>query len=205
MNKIITTNQYSPNTKLLKQLTKENTVFAYPGETGYSLGCAVTDLKALERIRAMRQLSTNHNFTICCNTLKTASQYAVINNEIFKLMKKHTPAAITFILPALATTPRKLSHKKRRNLGIRIPSAVLDMAITEAFSGCIITTSAINKDEISNNPISAFDIEKIYHNNIDYILETEPVITSLSTIIDCTEEITCIRKGQGKIPSECAL
>ena len=200
MNKFIQLDSSRLNPRSLQAITQKNTIFAYPGETGYSLACSIYDQKALERITKIRNLSKNHNFTICCSDIKTAAKYANIDNKAFKFIKNNTPSSTTFILPATNLTPKKLSNKKRKTLGIRIPNAMLDQTIVTLFNGAFISTSCINEKETNDIYISAEDINTLFSGKIDHIIKTEVKLINPSTIIDCSiNEYIVIREGEETI------
>jgi tRNA threonylcarbamoyl adenosine modification protein (Sua5/YciO/YrdC/YwlC family) len=200
MSKFIQLESSRPNPRVLKELTRENIVFAYPGETGYCLACSIHDQKALEKITNMKDLSKNHNFTICCSDIKTAAIYAIVDNKAFKFIKNHSPSAITFILPATNLAPKKLSNKKRKTLGIRIPNAILDQTILNLFDGAFITTSCINDQTNKEEYISAENINTAFYGKIDYIIETEARVVNPSTIVDCSlHTYNIIRKGSDSV------
>lgn len=189
------------NPRVLQVLTQENTIFAYPGETGYSLACSIYDQKSLEKITKLRNLSKNHNFTICCSDIKIAAKYANIDNKAFKFIKNNTPSSTTFILPATNLTPKKLSNKKRKTLGVRISKNPLDQAIVNLFNGAFISTSCVNEQETNDIYISAENINTLFSGQIDYIIKTTEVkLMNPSTIIDCSiNEYAILREGADKV------
>ena len=83
---------------------------AYPTDSSYALGCQIGDAKALERIRNIRQADADHNFTLVCSDLSDLARYAKVDNQDYRLLKRFTPGAYTFILPATREVPRRLQH-----------------------------------------------------------------------------------------------
>ena len=75
-------------------------VMIYPTDSVYAIGCHLGDKSALERIRSIRQLDKNHNFTLVCRDLSELGSYARVENSAFRLLKSKTPGPFTFILNA---------------------------------------------------------------------------------------------------------
>src|SRR5207237_9672160 len=75
-------------------------VIANPTDSANALGCKVGDKAAMERIRQIRQLPKDHNFTLMCSDLSELANYARVDNAVYRVLKAHTPGAYTFILPA---------------------------------------------------------------------------------------------------------
>ena len=91
----------------------------YPTDSVYAIGCHLGDKSALERIRSIRQLDKNHNFTLVCRDLSELGSYARVENSAFRLLKSKTPGPFTFILNATSEVPKRLQHPKRKTIGIK--------------------------------------------------------------------------------------
>ncbi|MDL5386744.1 Sua5/YciO/YrdC/YwlC family protein, partial [Aeromonas hydrophila] len=76
----------------------------------------------LERICRIRDLGSDHNFTLMCRDLSELSTYAHVDNAAFRLIKNNTPGNYTFILKATKEVPRRLMNEKRKTIGLRVPS-----------------------------------------------------------------------------------
>ena len=44
-------------------------VVAYPTDSSYALGCAIGNKEAMNRIRRIRRVDDDHNFTLVCKDL----------------------------------------------------------------------------------------------------------------------------------------
>ena len=107
----------NPQPRLIKQacqIIMSGGLVVYPTDSGYALGCHLGDKGAMDRIRRLRQLDADHNFTLVCRDLSELSVYAKFNNAVFRLIKAHTPGPYTFVLPATKEVPRRLQHPKRK-------------------------------------------------------------------------------------------
>jgi tRNA threonylcarbamoyl adenosine modification protein (Sua5/YciO/YrdC/YwlC family) len=121
-----------PQPRLIKRavdIVRAGGVIAYPTDSSYALGCHIGDKTAMERIRRIRRVDENHNFTLVCRDLSEVAQYARVSNADYRLLKANTPGPYTFILPATREVPRRLQHPKRKTIGLRVPDHVIAQAL----------------------------------------------------------------------------
>ncbi len=152
----------------------------------------------------MRSLSKMHYFTVVCQDLKTASAFVRISTPIFRTLKSHGCSVTIFILPALKSISKSIAHQKRQAVGVRIPDDRLTQAMLALYDGAMLSVSAIGEEARLDMPYAASDIVRLYP-RVDYVLETRPVLTQPSSVIDCTEDhaMLCVRSGIGVIPDGC--
>jgi len=91
------------------EIVRAGGVIVYPTDSAYAIGCHLNDKNALDRIRAIRKLDKNHNFTLVCRDLSDVGVYAKVDNSAYRYLKSHTPGAYTFILKATGEVPRRLA------------------------------------------------------------------------------------------------
>lgn len=114
----------NPQIRLIKQaveIINKGGVIIYPTDSSYAIGCHLGDKKAMDKIRMIRQLDKEHNFTLVCRDLSEIAHYAQVDNMNYRLMKALTPGPYTFILPATREVPKRLLNPKRKTIGIRVP------------------------------------------------------------------------------------
>lgn len=176
-------------------------IIVYPTDSAYALACNLDDKQALDRIRQIRRLDENHNFTLVCKDLKQVSSFSKINNDAFRLIKSLTPDAFTFILEATKEVPRRLQNPKKKTIGICIPKNVIAQALLEEFGEPLMTTTLIlpPDTEALSDP---YDIRERLDDLVDLIIDAGEIEYQPTTIIDCTGS-TCeiIRQGKGIAPS----
>lgn len=117
----------------------------YPTDSGYALGCAIGEKHAMDRIVAIRKLPENHNFTFVCSDLAELSTYALVTNQLYRLIKNNTPNPYTFIFPATKDVPRRLMTK-RKTIGIRVPNNTIALALISALGEPILSCSLMLPD-----------------------------------------------------------
>ena len=84
----------NPQARLINQsveIFNKGGVVVYPTDSGYAIGCRLEDKDALQRICRLRQIDSNHNFTLMCRDLSDISTYAHVDNTVFRLIKNNTP------------------------------------------------------------------------------------------------------------------
>ncbi|MBU2100155.1 threonylcarbamoyl-AMP synthase, partial [Candidatus Micrarchaeota archaeon] len=116
---------------------KKNGIIIYPTETSYGIGCMVSDIDSIKRIRRIKK-DRKKPFLILVSSKKMAKEYAEINSEAEKLIdgfKGH----LTLIVPAKEKIPSEVSKK---TIALRISSNETANAIVEGINEPIISTSA---------------------------------------------------------------
>ena len=123
----------NPQKRLICQavdIINQGGVVAIPTDSSYAIACHIGDKRALDKIRRIRQLSDNHNFTLLCKDLTQVSNFTKIGNDTYRLIKSLTPGPFTFILDATKEVPKRLQHPKKRTIGIRLPDNIFIQLLT---------------------------------------------------------------------------
>lgn len=191
----------NPQLRLIHQVVgmlHEGAVIVYPTDSAYALGCHIGDKKALDRIRAIRQVDNKHNFTLMCRDLSEISTYANLNNNtLYRMLNAHTPGPYTFILKATSEVPRRLMHPKRRTIGIRVPSNPIAHMMLEEHREPIMSTTLILPGE--EMPLTdPYDIREILEHQVDLVIDGGYCGLEPTTVVDMTEGVPeVVRKGEG--------
>ncbi len=139
-----------PQPRLIKravEIVRAGGVIVYPTDSCYALGCRLGDKRAMERIRRIRRLDDDHNFTLVCRDLSELAQYARVTNSDFRLLKAHTPGPYTFILSATREVPRRLQHSKRKTIGLRVPDHAISRALLTELNEPLMSVTLIMPGE----------------------------------------------------------
>lgn len=140
----------NPQKRLIAQacdIIRKGGLVVYPTDSGYAIGCHIGDKNATDRIRRIRDLDSDHNFTLVCRDLSELSTYAKVNNSVYRAIKAHTPGAYTFVLPATKEVPRRLQHAKRKTIGLRIPDNEITLALLEELNEPLMSSTLIMPDD----------------------------------------------------------
>jgi tRNA threonylcarbamoyl adenosine modification protein (Sua5/YciO/YrdC/YwlC family) len=190
----------NPQHRLIQQavdIIRRGGLVVYPTDSAYALGCHIGDKDALERVRALRKLDKNHNFTLMCRDLSELATYARVNNQAFRLLKNHTPGAYTFILEATADVPRRLLHPKRKTIGLRVPDNAIALALLEELGEPLMTSSLLLPGE--EYPMTdPYDIRDALEHHVELVIDGGYCGLEPTTVVDLTEETPqLVRQGKG--------
>ncbi len=181
------------------RLVQKGALLLYPTDTGFALGCGLSNKSAIERIRKLRNLPDKKPLTFICESLRSIADYAQVSNQAFKMIKKLTPGPFTFVLPASRAVPRFVHDDKRKTVGIRIPDSAVANTLLHYCQMPLISISAqLNDDDIvPDGDFDPSDILFAYENKVDVVIEPEWFdFQGESTIIDMTgEEFVIVREG----------
>lgn len=179
------------------EVLRSGGVLVYPTDTVYGLGCSILQASAIERVYAIKRQDRSKPFSFICSDLSHISEYAVVSNPAFRLMKKLIPGPYTFLLPAsrMKQIPKSMMSK-RKTVGIRVPDNAVCQALIGELGHPILSASATDDaGEIMNVP---GEIARLYGPRVDLILESGNGLLDVSTIIDLTGDLPAIvRQGKG--------
>jgi len=199
--KIYTRNPNSRDISKIVEILRNGGVIIYPTDTVYGMGCDIHNHKAVERVAQIKGIHLEKaNFSIICSDLSHLSFYArQVDNNTFKLMKKHLPGPYTFILNASNKVPKIFTNKKK-TIGIRIPDNTIIIEIVKELGSPILTTSIRDEDEMIKYITDPELIHEKYKETVDYVIDGGFSGNQPSTIINCTgSEPVIVREGAGVI------
>src|SRR5690606_28082932 len=152
-----------------------------------------------DRIRTIRKVDQNHNFTLVCRALAEIATYAKVDNAQYRLLKATTPGSYTFILVASREVPRRLQHPKRHTIGLRIPEhPVAQALLTELNEPLLSSTLILPEDELPLN--DAEEIRQRLEHQIDLVIDAGSCGIHMTTVIDLTEAAPKVaRLGKGDL------
>lgn len=189
--------------RLVVEMLEKGGVIIYPTDTVYGMGCDINNQKGLEKVARLKGVNpSNPNFSFIFHSLSQLSEYTKqVNNNVFKLMKKHLPGPFTFILHASNLVP-KMFKSKKKTVGIRIPDNNIALEIVRELGRPILTTSIHDSDEVVEYTTDPELIYEKYRNLVDIVIDGGYGNNEASTVIDCTgEEPEIIRQGLGILES----
>lgn len=190
----------NPQDRLIIQaadIVRSGGIIAYPTDSAYALGCHIGDKMALDRIRLMRRLDKHHNFTLMCRDLSELATFARVDNQVFRLLKNHTPGPFTFILPGTSEVPRRLMHPKRKTIGLRVPDNRIALALMEELREPLMTSSLLLPGDTM--PLSdPLDIRERLEHQIELVIDGGNCGLEPTTVVDLTGDLPVVtRQGKG--------
>ena len=198
MAKLFEIHPQNPQQRLVKQVVDElhkGAVIAYPTDSGYALGTAIGNKSGLERIRRIRNLSKRHDFTLMMRDLAHIGEYARLDNNAFRLLKKILPGAYTFILEGTRDVPKRLLHEKKKTIGLRISHHGVVQALLDELNEPMMSVSLIIEG------YEFYDIDDVrdaVESRVDVIIDDGYCPPEPTTVIDLSGDgINIIRHGAG--------
>ena len=193
----------TPQNRLIQQtarLLEEGAIAAIPTDSCYALVTLLGNHENMRRIRLIRDLDQDRLFTLLCQDLSNLSVYAKVSNFAFRLIKKCTPGAYTFILPASSKVPKNHLENKRKEIGLRIPDHSTTQMLLQQLNAPLLSVS-IRLDEHYHELSEADAIEQEIGHAIDVLLDCGNCGTQETTIIQFDKDIpSIIRQGKGAVP-----
>ncbi|MFO1304527.1 MAG: L-threonylcarbamoyladenylate synthase [Burkholderiales bacterium] len=202
MAQYFTVHPLNPQPRLIRQAAQilaEGGVVAYPTDSSYALGCRVGDADAAQRMRAIRGVDERHLLTLVCGDLADAGRFAHVDNWQYRIVRQGIPGPYTFILAATREVPRRLLHKKRHTVGIRVPDHAVVRALLAALGEPILSTTLILPG--ADAPLhDAEEIRASVESRLDLIIDAGPCPGVPTTVIDlCRDPPEIVRAGGGDL------
>lgn len=184
---------------LAAEVLQKGGIIIYPTDSAYAIGCLLDNHDGLARIRRFRQLEDDHNFTLMCRDLSELSQFAKVDNVVFRLLKAHIPGPYTFVMRATKDVPRRMQHAKRKTIGLRVPDHPVAKALLEELNLPLLSVSLI----LPNEDLPVADVEDLsaqFIKQVDEIMHCGSCGIEPTSVIDLSGAIPeIIRVGKGDV------
>ncbi|SMN15334.1 Hypothetical YciO protein, TsaC/YrdC paralog [uncultured Candidatus Thioglobus sp.] len=198
MAKLVAIHPQNPQQRLVTQVIdvlKSGGVIVYPTDSGYALGTVLGNKNGLEKIRQIRSLSKRHDFTLMMRDLSHIGEYAKLDNNAFRLLKKILPGAYTFILEGTRDVPKRLLHEKKKTIGVRVSEHGVVQALLEELGEPLMSVSLILE---GHEFYDIDDVRDAVGNKVDLIIDDGYCPPEPTTVINLsTSSIEIIRRGAG--------
>jgi tRNA threonylcarbamoyl adenosine modification protein (Sua5/YciO/YrdC/YwlC family) len=188
--------------RLIRQaavIVRDGGVIIYPTDSSYAIGCQIGDKAAMDRIRQIRRLDADHNFTLIGRSLSELSAYTKLDNQAHRLIKNLTPGPYTFILPATKQVPKRLMHAKRKTIGVRIPDNRVALALLDELNEPLLSSTLIlpGEDMPMTDP---YEMNQILGHSVDAIIDGGYCGFEPTSVIDLHEGTPRVRRvGKGDV------
>ncbi len=201
MAQLIEINPWNPQPRLIAKVVetlKKGGVICYPTDTMYGVGCDIFNRQAVKRVYQLKQRPKKKPFSFLCSSLKDISQYAHVNNNSYRMLRKNLPGPYTMVLPGSKLVP-KIMLTKQKTVGIRVPECEICLAIVEELGNPILNTSAV--EEQRDAPvIDAMDVNELFGSRVDLIIDGGEVFPDPSTVISLVSDYPeILREGKGDV------
>ena len=175
---------------------RDGQIIIYPTDSVYAIGCDALSNRAIERVCRLKGIDPNRQrLSIVCSGLSQASEYARIDNNAFSIIKRNTPGAVTFILPASTKLPKVF--KGRKEAGIRIPDCAIARTLAERLGNPMLSATIDWDHDTPEDGSEPYCIADNYRNDIDLMIDAGEGSLTESTIVDLTDSSSPVVLRQG--------
>jgi len=163
----------NPQPRLINQavqIINDGGIVALPTDSSYALACHLDDKNAVERIRRIRGLDEKQLLSLLVRDLSELSNFAIVDNRNYRLIKSVTPGPYVFVLQATKEVPRRLSHPSRKTIGLRVPNHAITLALLEALGQPLLGSTLILPPD--THPLNdAEEIRQRLEKQIDLVID----------------------------------
>jgi tRNA threonylcarbamoyl adenosine modification protein (Sua5/YciO/YrdC/YwlC family) len=192
----------NPQARLIKQavqIINDGGLVALPTDSSYALACHLDDREATQRLRRVRGLDEHQHLSLLVRDLSELANFAVVDNQQYRLIKSVTPGPYVFILQATKEVPRKLSHPSRKTIGLRVPDHAITLALLDLLGQPLLASTLILPPDTEplNDPE---EIRVRLEKQVDLVIDGGACPREPSTVIDLTgPQPALIRAGRGRL------
>lgn len=181
------------------EIVRGGGVVIYPTDSSYAIGCHIGDKTAMDRIRQIRRLGDDHNFTLIGRSLSELSAYTKLDNQAHRLVKNLTPGPYTFILCATKLVPKRLMHAKRKTIGIRIPDNKIALALFDELNEPLLSSTMTLPGE-DDPMMDPYEMKDIVGHAVDLIIDGGYCGYEPTSVVDLhVDPPAVLRAGKGDI------
>ncbi len=192
----------NPQLRLLNRaadIIREGGIVVYPTDSSYALGWHLGDKNALERVRRLRGIERDHDFTLACRDLSDISIYARVENSAYRLLKSLTPGPYTFVLKATHELPKRLQDPKKRSIGIRVPDNEIAQMLIGALGEPLMSSTLL----LPGDALPMTEPEEIRDRlarQVDLVIDGGHCGVEPTSVLDLSgDEVTVVRRGKGDV------
>lgn len=199
----------NPDDRVLKKVSQalnNGELVCIPTDTSWVVIASPFNKKGVEKIYKYKNAPKLKTFSLLCDSISMASEVAVIEDNIFRFLKRSIPGHFTFIFDASKKITKAVAaNKTDHEVGIRFVPSTLVSRLLEAHGEPVISTN-VDLEKFSNS-VSSYDevysymIEEELSGVISMIVDPgEMEFVGESTIINFTSgEADVVRQGAGII------
>jgi tRNA threonylcarbamoyl adenosine modification protein (Sua5/YciO/YrdC/YwlC family) len=184
-------------TTIIQEGLANGAIIGYPTDTLYGLGCDLFNIKAIKTLHAMRGLSEKRPLSLIFKDIKDISNYAILTDFAFQVLKSTLPGAYTFILKAKRIIPRLLMTSKKE-VGVRIPHHPVPLGLVNLLGRPIVNTTA---KLVGQEPMSdPREIERYFRGQVSFVIDGALTVGDASTVISLVDDrVEVLREGKGPL------
>ena len=198
---IFVINEQNPQVRLIRKavdVLEDGGVIIYPTDTVYAYGCDISQKKAIERIYRIKKINKKKPLSFIFTDISSINEYVRnISDQAYKIMRKALPGPYTFIFKASRLVPNIVTTNQK-TIGVRIPDNRIALELVRTLGRPILSAS-VNTLE-GDYVVDPRELETVYRNEVDLVIDSGPCESEVSTIVDFSEgTAVIIREGKGEI------
>jgi tRNA threonylcarbamoyl adenosine modification protein (Sua5/YciO/YrdC/YwlC family) len=150
----------------------------------------------VERLYSIKGMDRSHPLAFVCPDLSNIARYAVVDNQVYRVLRRFLPGPYTFILEATRDVP-KLVQMRRKHVGIRVPACEATRALARELGRPIISTTAARPGE--DPYVDPHEIDATFR-GLAMVLDAGAGGLVPTTVIDLTKSPPeIVREGAGSV------
>lgn len=196
----------NPDDRVLKRASdflKNGDLVCIPTDTNWVVIADPFSKKGVENIYKFKKVDKLKHFSMLCDSISRASEVAIIDDSIFKMLKRVVPGHFTFIFEATKKITKAVqANKMDHQVGIRFVPSVLVEKLLAVHGDVVISTNidyqAFGLDEES---LYSYQLEEAIGGHLKMIIDPGDFeFAGVSTIVDFTTGAPeIVRQGVGII------
>lgn len=128
-------------TKLPQKSVLKKSVFVYPTETCYGIGCDALNQNLVLKVYKIKGRDFNKPVSWIVSNIDMASKYVVFSGLALDLAKKFWPGPLTLVLPARDKILNRLKYISG-SIALRVSSHPIALNLVKKIDSPIVSTSA---------------------------------------------------------------
>jgi tRNA threonylcarbamoyl adenosine modification protein (Sua5/YciO/YrdC/YwlC family) len=196
----------NPDDRILEKASsvlKSGGLICLPTDTNWIIVADPFSKKGVSSIYKAKNIDKLKHLSLLCSSISKASEVAIIEDNVFRLLKKKIPGHFTFIFEATKKITRAVqANKMDHEVGIRFVPSKLVEKLLETHGDVLISTNIdLTQFNVEEKEIYSYMIEETIGNQIEMIIDPgDYEFVGKSTIVDFTNgSPEVIRQGVGEI------
>jgi tRNA threonylcarbamoyl adenosine modification protein (Sua5/YciO/YrdC/YwlC family) len=202
--------EQNPDDRILKaasDILATGGLVSLPTDTNWVAVADPFSKAGVEKLYKLKKEEPKKHFSVLCDTISRATDFALIGDNAFRLIRGKVPGNYTFIFNAQKLITKALKASKRdHQIGVRFPPSNLAQKLIETHGQLLLSTNlthemmGIADKEID---IYGFLIDDSLSHMIDMVLDPGEIeFAGGSTIVSLVDETdpVLLREGAGEWP-----